>query len=77
MEANLRPRLRSSSFNLFILSLHAEELNRRKEFETSLKEKSEEPGWQSCYFLSCYIFNMKNGKLLEDEPHNFYFLFRN
>ena len=44
MEANLRPRLRSSSINLFILSLHAEELNRRKEFETSLKEKSDEQG---------------------------------
>lgn len=55
MEANLRPRLRSSYINLFILSLHAEELNRRKEFETSLKEKSEEPGLQSRYFLPCYF----------------------
>lgn len=55
MEANLRPRLRSSYINLFILSLHAEELNRRKEFETSLKEKSEEPGVQSRYFLPCYF----------------------
>ena len=55
MEANLRPRLRSSYINLFILSLHAEELNRRKEFETSLKEKSEESGLQSRYFLLCYF----------------------
>ena len=56
MEANLRPRLRSSSINVFILSLHTEELNRRKEFETSLKEKSEEPGLAIMLFSSVLYF---------------------